>query len=366
MAGARGHLVDAYCHGVLPGELGIAAFEARLPGAAAPRTTLFDSPTGFAVRRWCPPLLGLEPHCAPARYLARRRELGAYEAARLLLRGTGIRGYLVDTGEPGDLTPPKELGAAGGAAAYEIVRLEPLAQQVADTSGTVDGFLANLAESVHGAALSAVGFSCAAELLADGSSPAHGPPGHFEVRYAAAYWLATRRVGERPADPVLLRHLVWQALAGGLPLVLRHRQDGPGPAAVTGLLRAAEGLGTDVVLLPGPAHESAAALLAAGLPHVYLGIGTDPAAVLARVPFGKVLYAGGAIGLPELYVTGSRGFLAALDRLVGERVAAGEWSAADGQRVAALVGEGNARRVYRLPEAAAGRVPHLPPDGTWR
>ena len=64
MAGARGHLVDAYCHGVLPGELGIGAFEARLPGAAAPRTTLFDSPAGFAVRRWCPPLLGLEPHCA--------------------------------------------------------------------------------------------------------------------------------------------------------------------------------------------------------------------------------------------------------------------------------------------------------------
>ncbi|WP_329179957.1 amidohydrolase [Streptomyces sp. NBC_01477] len=357
MAGARGRLVDAYGHGVLPGDLGIGAFEALLPGAAAPGTTLFDSPAGFAVRRWCPPLLGLEPHCSPARYLARRRELGAYEAARLLLRGTGIRAYLVDTGEPGDLTPPKELGAAGSAAAYEIVRLEPLAQQVADTSGTVDCFLANLAESVHGAALSAVGFSCAAEALVDGPPPSHGPPGPVEVRYAAARWLATRRIGERPADPVLLRHLVWHALAGGLPLALRHRQDGPGPAAVAGFLRATSGLGTDVVLLPGPAHVRSAALLAADLPHVCLAIGGDPAEALSRAPFGKVLYAGGAVGLPELYVSGARGFLAALDRLVGERVAAGEWSAADGQRVAALVGEGNARRVYRLP-GVVGRRGH--------
>lgn len=353
MAGARGHLVDAYCHGVLPGDLGIGAFEARLPGAAAPRTTLFDSPAGFAVRRWCPPLLGLEAHCTPAHYLARRRELGAYEAARLLLRGTGIRAYLVDTGEPGDLTPPKELGAAGGATAYEIVRLEPLAQQVADTSGTVDGFLANLAESVHGAALSAVGFSCAAEPAADGSGPAHGPPGPVEVRAAAAYWLGTRRVGERPADPVLLRHLLWHAVASGLPLVLRYRQDGSGPAAAEGFLRAVEGLGTDVVLLPGKAHESAAARLAAYLPHVNLAVGTDPAGVLSRAPFGKVLYAGSAVGLPELYVTGACDFRVALERLVGERVAAGEWSAADGQRVAALVGEGNARRVYRLPAGDA-------------
>lgn len=351
----RRHLVDAYCHGVLPGDLGIGSFEARLPGTAAPRTTLFDSPTGFAVRRWCAPLLGLEPYCAPVRYLARRRELGAYTAARLLLRGTGIRSYLVDTGEDGDLTPPGELGAAGGASAYEIVRLEQLAQQVADTSGTVHGFLANLAEAVRGAAHGTVGFSCAAEPLAGGPVPAHGPPGSTEVRRAAAHWLAARRIGERPADPVLLRHLAWQAVDSGLPLVLRHRQDGSGPGALAGFLRAVQGAGADVVLLPGPAHESAAAHLATDLPHVFLAIGTDPAKVLSRVPFGKILYAGGAARLPELYVTGSRGFLAALDRLVGERVAAGEWSAADGQRVAALVTAGNARRVHRLPVMAGGR-----------
>lgn len=369
MTGHPAHLVDAYCHGVLQGDLGLGAFEARLPGAPAPHTTLFDSPTGFAVRRWCPPLLGLEPHCSPARYLARRRELGAYEAARLLLRSTGISAYLVDTGEPGDLTPPKELGAAGDATGYEIVRLEPLAQQVADTSGTADGFLANLAEAVHGAALDTVGFSCA-----DSGRDARGtyfggpfragadqvlgtgPPDAGRVRYAAADWLARRPVGDRPTDPVLLRHLLWNAMDTGLPLTLRHDAGGAGPRAAEGFLRAGAGLGTDVVLLPGPRHAGAAADLAAVLPHVHVALGTDPAAVLDRAPFAKVLYAGGAVALPELYVTGVRRFRAALGRLVGERVGGGDWSAADGRRVAALAGEGNARRVFRLGSAAGGHV----------
>ncbi|MER6924578.1 amidohydrolase, partial [Streptomyces spiralis] len=158
-------LVDQYCHGVLRTELGLGTFEAQLArteGPPAPGTTLFDTQTGFAVRRWCPPLLGLEPHCPPARYLARRRELGVLEAGRRLLRGSGITTYLVDTGLPGDLTGPGEMASAGGAAAHEIVRLELLAEQVADTSGTVESFLANLAESVHGAAAHAVAFTSVA------------------------------------------------------------------------------------------------------------------------------------------------------------------------------------------------------------
>jgi hypothetical protein len=352
--GVRERLVDAYCRGVFPGELGLAAFEAMLPGAAAPGSTLFDSPAGFDLRRWCPPLLGLEPHCPPARYLARRRELGAFEAVRLLLRGAGLAGYLLDTGEPGDLAPPKELAAAAGAPAYELVRLGPLAQQVADTSGTVDAFLANLAEAVHGAALSVTGFVCDD---CEDPVPDDRPPGPGQVRRAVARWLGGRTVRERPADPVLLRHLRWHAVATGLPLVLRHAAAGAGPRAAEGFLRAVAGVGTDVVLLPRPAHETAAAELAAALPHVYVAVSGDPAGLLARTPFGKLLYAGGAAGLPELYVAGAARFRAALDRAVAARVDAGEWSAADGQRVAALVGAGNARRVYRLPEPAAGVLP---------
>ncbi len=46
--------------------------------------------------------------------------------------------------------------------AHEIVRLELLAERVADTSGTVESFLANLAEAVHGAAANAVAFTSVA------------------------------------------------------------------------------------------------------------------------------------------------------------------------------------------------------------
>lgn len=349
---AQAHLVDAHCHGVYPGELGLGSFEARLPGTAAPGTTLFDSPTGFALRRWCPPLLGLEPHCPPARYLARRRELGAYESARLLLRGAGVVAYVLDTGEPGDLTPPKDLAATTGAPVAETVRLEPLAQQVADTSGTVGSFLANLAEAVHGAALGAAGFSCGDGCDGEGA-PDLRPPGPVEVRQAAAAWLAARAVGARPDDPVLLRHVRWHAVATGLPLLLRYGAGGGGPRAAEGFLRATAGLGTEVVLLPAAPHEAAAAELAGELPHVYVGVGRNPCGVLGRTPFGKVLYASDVGGLPELAVTAARGFLAELGRAVGRRVASGEWSAADGRRVTSMVTSGNARRVFSAAEGGA-------------
>ncbi|MCZ4121164.1 amidohydrolase [Streptomyces sp. H39-S7] len=353
-------LVDAHCHGVVPGELGLGSFEALLTGAAAPGTTLFDSPAGFAVRRWCPPLLGLEPHCTPAHYLAGRRHLGSYEATRRLLRGTGIGAYLVDAAAgaggdplpaapPPELTSPKDLGSAAAAPAYEIVRLEPLAQQVADTSGTVGAFLTNIAEAVHGAARTAVAFS-----VADTCPPGFpaGPPEAGPVRRAAGAWLAGRTAGEPLHDPVLLRHLVWNAVATGLPLQIRGPV-GADPLRLGDFLRATAGLGTDVVLLRGfPSHRPAARL-AAAFPHVYTDIGSAPVAsalaeTLEVAPFGKVLFSTGAHALPELYVIGARFFHEALERLVTDRVAGGAWTPADARRVAELIAAGNARRVYGL------------------
>ncbi|MEU1894776.1 amidohydrolase family protein [Streptomyces pristinaespiralis] len=351
-------LVDQYCHGVLRTELGLGTFETYLgPAAGAPPasgTTFFDTQTGFAVRRWCPPLLGLEPHCPPAHYLARRRELGVVEAGRRLLRGTGIATYLVDTGLPGDLAGPAELAAAGAAQAREIVRLELLAEQVADTSGTVESFLANLAEAVHGAAGTAVAFTTvAAGRLAD---PAE-PPGPGEVRGAAGRWLAGRRVGDPLTDPVLLRHLLWAALATGLPLQLHIGVRDPMPLA--GFAAATAGLGTDLVLLHGYPHHRTAAHLAGAYPHVYADLGpalaqtgARAAAVLAEIlelaPFGKLLFSSGARGLPELHVVGARSFRDALGRVLGGWVKDGAWSRRDAERVATMLAAGNAGRVYGL------------------
>ncbi|MFI6487913.1 amidohydrolase family protein [Streptomyces sp. NPDC050564] len=359
-------LVDQYCHGVLRTELGLGTFEAHLArteGPPAPGTTFFDTQTGFAVRRWCPPLLGLEPHCPPARYLARRRELGVLESGRRLLRGSGITTYLVDTGLPGDLTGPGEMASTGAAEAHEIVRLELLAEQVADTSGTVESFLANLAESVHGAAANAVAFTSVAGMR-HGLALAPEPPGPGEVRGAAGRWLADRRVGGALSDPVLLRHLLWIAVASGLPLQLHAGLGEPGlridrsdPVLLTDFARATAGLGTDLVLLHGYPYHRHAAHLAGVFPHVYADLGAAlvrtgvrAAAVLAEIlelaPFGKLLFSSGAHGLPELHVVGARLFREALARVLGSWVAEGAWSLADAQRVAGLIAAGNARRVY--------------------
>jgi predicted TIM-barrel fold metal-dependent hydrolase len=361
-------LVDHHCHGVLRGDLGLASFEAYLTESdapAAPGTTFFDTQAGFAVRRWCPPLLGLEPHATPARYLARRRELGAYEAGRRLLRATGITAYLVDTGLPGDLTGPGELAAAAGATAREVVRLEQLAEQVADTSGTVDGFVANLAESVHTAAVNAVGFKSIAAYR-HGLALAPEPPAPGDVRRAAGEWLSDRRVGGRLTDPVLLRHLLWTAVSTGLPLQLHTgfgdpdlRLDHADPALLTDFLRATAGLGTDLVLLHGYPYHRHAAYLAHAFPHVYADVGLALTHVGARAPdvlaeflelapFGKLLFSTDAYGLPELYVVGAELFRDAVRRVLGGWVADGAWSSDDAGRVAAMLAVDNARRVYGL------------------
>ncbi|WP_406860220.1 amidohydrolase [Streptomyces sp. HUAS MG47] len=352
-------LVDQYCHGVLRTELGLGTFEAHLgrtTGPPAPGTTFFDTQTGFAVRRWCPPLLGLEPHCPPARYLARRRELGVLESGRRLLRASGISTYLVDTGLPGDLTGPAEIAAAAAARAHEIVRLELLAEQVADTSGTVDGLLANLAEAVHGAAAHAVAFTSVAGVR-QGLAPAPEPPGPGEVRGAAGRWLAGRRAGEPLTDPVLLRHLLWIAVASGRPLQLRVGVEDP--MVLGDFAAATAGLGTDLVLLHGYPYHRQAAHLASVFPHVYADLGpalaqtgARAAAVLAETlelaPFGKLLFSSGAHGLPELHVVAAATFRSALGRVLGDWVRDGAWSLTDAQRVATMIASGTARRVYGL------------------
>ncbi|MET9608807.1 amidohydrolase [Streptomyces sp. NPDC006512] len=353
-------LVDQYCHGVLRTELGLGTFEAQLVRSAGPPaagTTLFDTQTGFAVRRWCPPLLGLEPHCAPARYLARRRELGVVETGRRLLRGAGVGAYLVDTGVPEDLTRPEELGRAGDARAFEVVRLEVLAEQAADTSGTVAAFLANLSGAVHHAAAAAVALGCGA--AAARAAREAEPPGPGEVRGAAGRWLAGRARGGALRDPVLLRHLLWSAVASGLPLQLH--TGGAGPEPLTGFVRATGGLGTRLVLLGTYPYQRQAARLAAAHPHVYADLGPDPArtgvraaAVLAELlelaPFGKLLFSSGGRALPELHAVGALVFREALGRVLGGWVTEGAWSRRDADRVAGMLAAGNARRVYRLDE----------------
>jgi len=128
-------LIDHHCHGVIRRDLDRTGFELQLTeaGSVGPLGgSLFDSQIGFAVRRWCAPVLDLDPHAAPDVYVERRNELGHAEVTGRMLRAAGLEALCVDTGfEPEPLLSPAELGRAAGGSSYEIVRLEQVAEQVA-------------------------------------------------------------------------------------------------------------------------------------------------------------------------------------------------------------------------------------------
>ncbi|MFC8451453.1 amidohydrolase family protein [Kitasatospora sp. NPDC057223] len=369
-------LVDHHCHSVVTAELDDSTLAGLLTESdrpPAPGTSPFDSALGLAVRRWCPPALGLPAHAPAADYLARRRELGAPEAARRLLAAAGLDTCLVDTGLPTaagrPLLPPAEFAALSGAHVREVVRLEPLAEALASLGPGAADWPEAVREAV-GAAVEggAVALKSVLAYRHGLDIPAERPS-TAEVVRAAGEWLRTAG-HRRLTDPVLLRHLLWAALDAcaerrlpiqlhtgfGDPDVILHRAD---PALLGPFVRAAEPTGVPLVLLHGYPYHRQAGWLAQAFPHVYtdLGLtasyaGPQVAAVLGEmlelVPFGKLLFSTDGYGLPELHLVGAAQFRHGLGALLASWRGDGACSAADADRIAGLVGAGNARTLYRI------------------
>ncbi len=154
-------LIDHHVHGFVLGELDRAGFESLLNEGTGPSpagTSMFDSQLGFAVRRWCAPVLGLEPSVPAESYVGRRAELGGAEVSRRLLRAAQVQEWLVDTGYQADqVATPEQLAAASGTPAREIVRLEAVAEQVARGGTTAAGFAAGFSAALTAAVSGAVG-----------------------------------------------------------------------------------------------------------------------------------------------------------------------------------------------------------------
>src|SRR5690242_14998322 len=86
-------LVDQHCHGVVDVALDRERFELLATEADRPAPagcSGLDSQLGFAIRRWCAPVLGLAAHAAPDDYLARRAVLGPADVNRRLLTAAGV------------------------------------------------------------------------------------------------------------------------------------------------------------------------------------------------------------------------------------------------------------------------------------
>ncbi|QMU78546.1 amidohydrolase family protein [Streptacidiphilus sp. PB12-B1b] len=382
-------LLDHHCHSVTAADLSDDAFGSLLTESDRPQppgTSAWDSALGLAVRRWCPPALGLEPHAPAADYLARRRELGPQRATGALLRAAALDACLVDTGLTEAAGAPlldlPALARAGGARVREVVRLEQVAERLHSSSdggsdGGPDGgpaggsgttaarFGADVAEALAAtvrerdaiAVKSVAAYRHGLEL-----DPAR--PSAAETARAAGEWLAAPAA--RLDHPVLLRHLLWTAVDLGLPIQLHtgfgdpdltlHRAD---PSLLTPFVRAVEPSGVPLVLLHGHPYHRQAAWLAQAFPHVHCDLGltlsyTGPGAVrvlgefLELAPFGKVLFSTDAFGLPELFLTGAAAFRHALGALLADWIREGACGPADAHRLAAMLASGNARRLYGL------------------
>lgn len=372
-------LLDHHVHTVLPGAVARADFEGYLTESDQPApagTTQFDSQLGFAVRRWCAPVLGLEPAASPDDYLAGRNALAAGQVTSRLLTAAGCATLLVDTGyiAPGSLTLA-ELGAQSGAAVHEIVRLETVAADLALAGCSAADFGARYAELLAERTIDAVGLkSVVAYRYGLDFEPAR--PSRHEVRAAAGPWLRTVETTGRArlADPVLLRAVLWAGVDRGLPLQFHTGFGDPdldlrraNPAMARDFLAAVSQIGVPVILLHTYPFHREAAFFAQAYPNVYFDVGMTlhyvgarAHAVLAEAlelaPFGKVLYSSDGFGVPELIYLGARMWRIAMTKVLGDWVAAGHWTESDAIRIAGLIAAGNAARIYRLPPRSADQV----------
>jgi hypothetical protein len=387
---ATQQLTDHHCHGVLRSGGDLDGLLNEADGDAARDGLAFDTLAGMAFRRWCPPLLGLPAHSSIADYQAQREALDAAELNLRFLQASGLAALFVDTGyTPRALLSPAETAAFAGAAAFEVVRLE----QVAEALGAAgvgpaefpDAYRAALAERVTspGFGVPVAGVKSIAAYRVGLALDARRPR-DAEVAAAAGRWLAdettgtgqttgTGRTGGRPprlADETLHRFFIWCGAELGLPIQFHvgygdrdidlHRCN---PLLLTELLRALEPTGTPVMLLHNYPYHREAGYLAQVFPNVYADLGLATHNVGARapevlsealelVPLRKFLFSSDAFGLPELYYLATLLFRRALSRFLQARLDADDISYADAERITRLIGSENAARAYALPGRA--------------
>lgn len=353
-------LVDHHVHGCFTVEVDRAGFEESLNEASTdpipPFMTQFDSQLGFAVRRWCGPLLGLPPGVGADEYRERRSSHGPAALAATFLPAAGVSRWLVDTGFWVDrLCSTDELAAWSGGSAAEVLRLESLSETLLAEGvlgpAFVRAFRDRLADAGPGvvAAKTIAAYRCGFDI--DWSRPSDA-----EIARAAAVPVA------RVADPTLIAFGVHAAAEAGLPIQIHvglgdrdldlRRAD---PLLLAPLLAAMNRV--PVLLLHCYPFHREAGYLAQAFGHVHCDVGLAVNHLGARsvellaeslelAPFAKQLYSSDACGPPELHLLGALLWRRGMARVLTRWVREGDWTLADAVRVIRMIGSANATRVY--------------------
>lgn len=368
-------LIDHHVHGVVrenPSPEFFASMITESDRTPPSVVAALNTQVGFAVRRWCAPLLELPKHANAETYFERRLELGAPEVNRRFLRASGIGHFLIETGYRGDeIHGLNGMAEISGSKVSQVVRLETVAEELA-SSGTSSAstFIDDFANVLTEKASDSVAFKSIVAYRA-GLDFDPAKPERSQVRQAAGTWLA--EVGHsgqsgraRINDPVLLRHLIWQAVEFKKPIQFHigygdpdlnlHKCD---PLLMTELIRKLEALEIPVMLLHTYPYQRNAGYLAQMFRNVYLDVGLainyagarSPAIIaesLELTPFSKILFSSDAWGLSELTYLGALLFRRGLGELLDSWVARGDWSAADAIGVVEAISRGTAQKIYGL------------------
>jgi predicted TIM-barrel fold metal-dependent hydrolase len=362
-------LIDHHVHGNFDQPVDRATFEASInEGSTDPVPAFmsqFDSPLGLSIRRWCAPLLGLDPLADADDYWTRRTEFTPDELAEAMLPAAGVSRWVVDTGFKGDLiTTHTRLAELSGGRSSEIVRLERITEDLLEQGTSPEDFPDALRAVLRAAAESpeVVGTKTIVAYRT-GFDIDWSAPSDVDV-VAAARDLVDRGGALRVDSTVLIAFAVHQAAAHGLPIQVHvgfgdrdldlHRCD---PMLLLPLLRTMAPV--PVLLLHCYPFQRQAGYLAQAFDHVnfdvglainYLGARSSGlvAEALETAPFAKQLYSSDAFGPPELHVLGSVLWRRAMGLVLGEWVRTGDCTEADAIRIVDLIGVHNAERVYSL------------------
>jgi hypothetical protein len=329
------------------------------------------------IRRWCAPVIDLQPFASNEEYVDRRLAIDPLEVNRRFLRASGLSTLLLDTGyRSADILSPAEMASAAGVPAHEVVRIEAVAEATLAAGGKAGSFPRAFADGLSTAARDAVGLKTIIAYRG-GFDFDQQPPSDSSVVAAAGRAMKLGEAGSgRLTDPTLLRHCLWAGIRlaqeRGFPIQV-HVGYGDSdltlhltnPSLLTPLIRSTAGIGVNLVLLHCYPFHREAAYLAAVYPHVYLDVGlainyTGPssptviAEAMELAPFTKVLYSSDAFGLAELFYLGAVLFRAGLAATLDSWIRSDNCSVKEAERVAGLVASGNATRIYPLPSSSHG------------